>query len=313
MSATETVETTPAPPAEPRSYRDNPRSLTHPPRTGLLLVLPAVIFVSVFVLAPLVVAVYISLTNFPLIGDYRFIGLENYASAFTDPAFGWSILYTIIYTAIVTLPILLLGYALAVLVRSNRRGAKVLRTVFFVPYVIGLTTLSFLMVLEAQPDSGMVNLILKWLGITDGSTAWLVDGALGTILICVLIVWGVSGLTMMLLMSGMQGIPTDVYESAELDGAGWWRTERDITVPMLRRTIALCLIISVIGSFLAFTQFFILTQGGPGSQTTTVVMAIYKRAFVQLQLGAATAMSLLLVVIIGLITAAQFWLLRERD
>ncbi|MFC7623366.1 carbohydrate ABC transporter permease [Microlunatus sp. GCM10028923] len=309
---TETLEAAPAR-SSARPYREHPRSLTHPPRTGLLLVLPAVIFVSVFVLAPLLVAVYISLTNFPLIGDYRFIGLENYAQAFTDPAFGWSIVYTLIYTAIVTLPILLLGYTLAVLVRSNRRGAKVLRTVFFIPYVVGLTTLSFLMVLEAQPDSGMINLILKWVGLTDGSTAWLVDGRLGTILICGLVVWGVSGLTMMLLMSGMQGIPSDVYESAELDGAGWWRTERHITLPMLRRTIALSLIISVIGSFLAFTQFFILTQGGPGSQTTTVVMAIYKRAFVQLQLGAATAMSLLLVVIIGLVTAAQFWLLREKD
>jgi multiple sugar transport system permease protein len=312
MTTTAAHAAAPAPPAT-RPYRENPRSLTHPPRTGLLLVLPAVIFVSVFVLAPLVVAVYISMTNFPLIGDYRFIGLENYAQAFTDPAFGRSILYTLLYTAIVTLPILLLGYTLAVLVRSNRRGAKVLRTVFFIPYVIGLTTLSFLMVLEAQPDSGMVNLILKWLGITDGSTAWLVNGTLGTILISVLVVWGVSGLTMMLLMSGMQGIPSDVYESAELDGAGWWRTERYVTLPMVRRTITLSLIISVIGSFLAFTQFFILTQGGPGSQTTTVVMAIYKRAFVQLQLGAATAMSLLLVVIIGLVTAAQFWLLREKD
>jgi multiple sugar transport system permease protein len=309
---TETMDAAPARPL-PRPYRENPRSLTHPPRTGLVLVLPAVIFVSVFVLAPLVVAVYISLTNFPLIGDYRFIGLENYTQAFTDPAFGRSILYTLLYTAIVTLPILVLGYTLAVLVRSNRRGAKVLRTVFFIPYVVGLTTLSFLMVLEAQPDSGMVNLILKTLGITDGSTAWLVNGTLGTILISVLVVWGVSGLTMMLLMSGMQGIPSDVYESAELDGAGWWRTERYVTLPMVRRTITLSLIISVIGSFLAFTQFFILTQGGPGSQTTTVVMAIYKRAFVQLQLGAATAMSLLLVVIIGLVTAAQFWLLREKD
>lgn len=309
---TETLEAT-STGSLPRPYRKNPRSLTHPPRTGLLLVLPAVIFVSVFVLAPLLVAVYISLTNFPLIGDYRFIGLENYVQAFTDPAFGWSILYTLSYTALVTLPILVLGYTLAVLVRSNRRGAKVLRTVFFIPYVVGLTTLSFLMVLEAQPDSGMMNLILKWVGLTDGSTAWLVDGTLGTILICILVVWGVSGLTMMLLMSGMQGIPSDVYESAELDGAGWWRTERHVTLPMLRRTIALSLIISVIGSFLAFTQFFILTQGGPGSQTTTVVMAIYKRAFVQLQLGAATAMSLLLVVIIGLVTAAQFWLLREKD
>lgn len=309
MTATLQTETVRTPATQTR----RPRSLTHPPRTGLLLVLPAVAFVVVFVGVPLLVAIYISLTNFPLIGDYRFIGLQNYLLIFTDPAFGRSILYTLLYTAVVTGPILVLGYLLAVMVRSYRRGAKLLRTVFFLPYVVGLTTLSFLMVLEAQPDSGAVNIVLAWLGITDGSTAWLVDGVLGTILICALVVWGVSGLTMMLLMSGMQQIPSEVYESAELDGAGWWRTERNVTIPMIRRTIALSVIISVIGSMLAFTQFFILTQGGPGSDTTTVVMAIYKRAFVQLQLGAATAMSLVLVVIIGLITAAQFWLLRERE
>lgn len=298
---------------ESRKVDKPSESLTHPPRTGLLLVLPAVIFVAVFALLPLAVAIYISLTNFPLIGQYRFIGLKNYADVLTDPSFGWSILYTLIYTAIVTVPILLVGYLLAVVVRSNRRGAKLLRTIFFLPYVVGLATLSFLMVLEAQPDSGAVNIVLSALGITDGSTAWLVNGPLGTALICVLVIWAASPLTMMLLMAGMQGIDSEMYESAELDGAGWWKTEWHITVPLLRRMIALSLIISVIASFLAFNQFFILTQGGPGSQTTTVVLAIYRRAFVQLQLGAATAMSLVLVVIVGLVTALQFWLLREKD
>ncbi len=315
MSAATTTSTGAAATLEPSTQAPRTRttSLTHPPRAGVLLVLPAVLFVLVFVFAPLVVAIGISLTNFPLIGNYRFIGLQNYASALTDPAFGRSILYTLLYTFIVTGPILVLGYVLAVMIRSNRRGVKILRTVFFLPYVVGLATLSFLMVLEAQPDSGAVNVVLKGLGITDGSTAWLVDGPQATGLICVLVIWGVSGLTMVLLMSGMQSISNDVYESAELDGASWWKTERFVTLPMLRRTIALAVIISVIGSFLAFTQFFILTQGGPGSSTTTVVMGIYKKAFVQLQLGAATAMSLLLVVIIGLVTAAQFWLLKERD
>lgn len=288
-------------------------TLTHPARTGLLLVAPAVAFVVVFVMVPLVSAVGISLTNLPLIGSWRFIGLENYASVLTDPTFWRAVGYTLLYTAIVTGPILLLGYALAVVVRANRRGATVLRTIFFVPYVIGLTTLSFLMLLEAQPDSGMVNVVLRGLGITDGSTAWLVDGPLATGLLCAMVIWAVSGLTMVLLMSGMQGIPREVYESAELDGATWWVRERTITVPLLRRTIAMTVVLSVIGSLLAFTQFYILTQGGPGSDTTTVVMAIYRRAFVQLQLGAATAMSLVLVVITGLVTAAQFWLLRERS
>ena len=209
--------------------------------------------------------------------------------------------------------LLALGYFLAVLVRARRRGSTLLRTVFFLPYVVGLTTLSFALVLEAQPNSGAVNVVLRALGITDGTTAWLVDGPLATLLICVLVVWGVSGLTMVLLMSAMQGIPDEVYESAQLEGASWWQTERMITFPMIRSTVALSVIISVIGSLLAFNQFYILTQGGPGTETTTIVNAIYNRGFVNLQLGAATAESIALVVVIAAVTVFQFWALREKD
>ncbi|WIB76723.1 sugar ABC transporter permease [Curtobacterium sp. MCPF17_002] len=288
-------------------------SLTHPPRTGAVLVAPAILFVAVFVLVPLVFALYISFTNWPLIGPYRFIGLQNYATLFQDPTFVHAIGYTLLYTAIVTLPILALGYFLAVLVRSRRRGSTLLRTVFFLPYVVGLTTLSFMLVLEAQPNSGAVNMVLHWLGITDGSTAWLVNGPLATLLICVLVVWAVSGLTMVLLMSAMQGVPDEVYESAQLEGASWWQTERLITFPMIRPTVALSVIISVIGSLLAFNQFYILTQGGPGTETTTIVNAIYNRGFVNLQLGAATAQSIALVIVIAAVTVFQFWALREKD
>ncbi len=291
----------------------NRRSLTHPARTGMVLISPAILFVAVFVLAPLIFAIYISMTNWPLIGDYRFVGLDNYRAIGQDLAFWRSVGYTLLYTALVTLPILVVGYLMAVLVRANRRGSTMLRTLFFLPYVIGLSTLSFLAVLEAQPDSGGFNLLLKALGITEGSTAWLVDGPLATGLIAVLVIWGVSGLTMVLLTAAMQGIPAELYESSELDGASWWDRERRITIPMLRRTIAMSLILSVIGSFLAFTQFFVLTQGGPGSQTTPIVLYIYQRAFVQLQVGAATALSVVLIVVVGIVSAAQFWLLRERD
>ena len=209
-------------------------SLTHPARTGLLLVTPAVLFVGVFVLVPLAFALVISLTNWPLIGTVKFSGLKNYGAIVSDAAFAKSVLYTLLYTVIVTGPILVLGYALAVLVRRKRRGSTVLRTVFFLPFVVGLSTLSFVTVLEAQPDSGAINIVLRKLGITDGTTAWLVDGPLATGLICVLVIWGVSGLTMMLLMAGMQAIPREYYESSELDGAGWWRQEREITIPVLR-------------------------------------------------------------------------------
>ena len=301
------------PPTPRRRRLLGPRSLVHPPAVGLALVAPATLFVAVFVLAPLVFAVYISLTNWPLIGPYKFVGLSNYVSIVQDVAFWQSVGYTLLYTAIVTLPILVVGYLMAVVVRANRRGSTALRTIFFLPYVIGLSTLSFLLVLEAQPGSGAVNQVLAAVGITDGQIAWLVNAPLATGLICVLVIWAVSGLTMVLLLAGMQSIPRELYESAEIDGASWWGREFHVTIPLLRRTIGMSLILSVIGSFLAFTQFYILTQGGPGRATTPIVLYIYQRAFVQLQVGAATALSIVLVIVVALVSAGQFWLLRERD
>ncbi len=317
MSAIETRTTAgAAPPATVRAASRRRRrhgTLTHPSRTGMLLVAPAFLFVLALVVAPLIFAIYISLTNWPLIGRYKYIGFKNYTSIGQDTTFWHATVYTLIYTAIVTGPIFVIGYAMAVLVRSNRRGSVFFRTAVFLPYVIGLSTLSFITLLEVQPGNGAVNVILEKLGITDGTTAWLVSTVPATTVICLLVIWFASGLTMMLLMAGMQGIPAQVYESADLDGASFWDKELRITVPLLRRTIALSLILSVVGSFLAFNQFYILTQGGPGTSTTTVVMWIYERAFVELHLGAATTLSLVLVIVVGVVSALQFFLLRGED
>lgn len=287
------------------------KSLTSRPGVGMALVSPAFLFVAAFVLFPLGFAVYISFTNWPLIGPYHFVGVENYASIPKDSVFLHSVLFTLLYTGIVTVPIFLVGYGLAALVRANRFGSTFFRTAFFLPFVVGLATESFMMLLELQPNSGAVNFVLQKVGLTDGTTAWLVRTNLAIAAVCVLVVWYASGLTMVLLMAGMQGIPRDVYESAEVDGASWWDKELRITLPLLRRTIALSLILSIIGSFLAFNQFFILTQGGPGVSTTTVVMWIYQKAFVQLHVGAATALSIVLVIVVGVISAVQFFLLRD--
>ncbi len=300
-------------PATPPVTKRRRGSLTHPARTGMLLVAPAFLFTLALVVVPLGFAVYISLTNWPLIGHVKFVGFDNYQRIGQDTTFWHATLYTLLYTAIVTVPIFVLGYAMAVLVRSNRRGSVFFRTAVFLPYVIGLSTLSFITLLEVQPGTGAVNALLKFLGVTDGQTAWLVNAVPATAVICVLVIWAASGLTMMLLMAGMQAIPHEVYESADLDGAGWWAKELRVTLPLLRRTIALTLILSVIGSFLAFNQFYILTQGGPGTSTTTVVMWIYERAFVELHLGAATTLSLILVVVVGVISALQFFALRDED
>ncbi len=282
-------------------------------RTGMILVSPAFALVAVFVLFPLGFAVYISLTNWPLIGSYQFTGGRNYTELIHDPVFLHSVLFTLLYTAIVTGPILVLGYAMAAFVRANRPGSVVFRTAFFLPFIVGLATESFMLLLELQPDSGVVDTVLGKLGLASVTTAWTVHYDLALGVICVFVVWFASGLTMMILMGGMQGIPGDLYEAANVDGATWWQKERRITIPMLRRSIALSLIISVIGSFLAFNQFYILTEGGPGTSTEPIVMWIYQEAFIAYHLGYATAGAIALVIVVGIISAAQFFLLRDDD
>jgi multiple sugar transport system permease protein len=280
--------------------------------TGMVLVAPTFAMVAIFVLFPLGFAVYISLTDWPLIGPYHYIGGKNYTELIHDPQFIHSVLFTLLYTGIVTVPIFVLGYAMAVLVRSNRRGATFFRTAFFLPFIIGLATESFMLLLELQPDSGAADFVLSKIGLAHANTAWTVDYGLALTAICVFVTWFASGLTMMLLMAGMQGIPRELYEAADVDGGTWWQKETRITLPLLRPNIALALIISVIGSFLAFNQFYILTEGGPGTSTQPVVMWIYEEAFVQYHLGYATAGAIALVIVIGVISAAQFLLLRDN-
>jgi multiple sugar transport system permease protein len=282
-------------------------------RTGLALIAPALLFVGAFALYPLVFGIYISLTNWPLVGPYHLVGFANYSALVHNSVFLQSILFTLKYTAIVTVPILVVGYALAVFVRSNRPGSTIFRTMIFVPFIVGLVAESFMAVVEFQPTSGTANVVLSKLGIVSSTTAWLVHTDLALTAICVLVIWFASGLTMMLLMAGMQGIPHELYESARVDGASWWSVERSITIPLLRRSIALSLIISVVGSFLAFNQFFIMTDGGPGTSTVSVVMAIYDTAFADTNVGLASAMSVVLVIVVGLITFVQFRFLQGED
>ena len=147
----------------------------------------------------------------------------------------------------------------------------------FLPYIVGLVAESYMAVVELQPTSGTANFVLSKLGIVSDTTAWLVHTGLAVTAICVLVIWFAAGLTMMLLMAGMQGIPHEIYESARVDGASWWSIEWRLTIPLLRKSIALSLIISVVGSFLAFNQFFIMTTATWNSAVPVVDVDLLDR------------------------------------
>lgn len=294
-------------PAAPRTSK----VFRHDARTGMLMMLPAVLLVVVFVVVPLLFAIVISVTNWPLVGSVEFAGLGNYVTAFSDTTFWGSVLYTLFFAVVSTALGIVVGYALAVLVRSNRRGAGLIRTAVFVPYVIGITSLSFVALLEFRPDSGALDQLLLTLGITQEPTAWLLSGPAATTLIVLLGAYVGSGFNMIILMSGMQAVPEELYESAEIDGAGRWRQEFAVTLPLVKRYLGLLTIMGFIGAILAFTQFYVLTGGGPGTDTLTVMLYVYNKAFDDLQVGYATALSFVVVVIAAALTLIQFRVMRD--
>lgn len=297
----------------PLSTRPSRARARREARVAHLLIAPALAVVGVFILYPLAFGVYVSFTNWPLLGPYNFVGFSNYSALVHNTVFIHSIVFTLEYTAIVTVPILVVGYLLAVFVRSNRFGSTLFRTCFFLPFIVGLSTLSFLLYVELQPGFGTVNVLLSKLHIVGINTPWTASTGLALTAICIFVVWFASGLTMMLLMAGMQSIPEQLYESAAVDGASWWQSERMITIPLLRRSIALSLVISVIGSLLAFNQFFIITDGGPGSSTQSVVMQIYETFNSSMSVGSASAMSVVLVAVVGFIIFLQIHFLGRDD
>jgi multiple sugar transport system permease protein len=275
-----------------------------------VLLSPVVALALLFFVAPLGFVVYQSLRDAPLLGPSTFTGLDNYRTLLRDTSFLRSLRFAGLFTLVAAPLIVVAGYALGVLMRARRRLAGLFRALYLVPYVVGLTTLSYMAVLELQPGHGGVNQVLRLLGLTDGSTAWLIRPGTAIAAVTALSAWYSVGLGMLLFMTAMHNVPAELIEAARVDGAGWWTRERAVIFPLVRPTVALVSITTVSGSFLAFTQFFILTQGGPGTSTSTPVIIAYKDALQQFRLGYACALSLVILLLVAGLSVAQFYLFR---
>ena len=280
---------------------------------GLLYIAPAIALVTVFFVIPVLFTVWMSLHNWPLLGEPAWIGLQNYIRMITDTRFVAALSFTAYYTVIVTIAIFALAFPLAVFVASERRGVGAYRTIFFMPVVVGLATASLLWVWLANVDSGLFSPLLRAIGITGRSANLLAtfDGAFATIV--VMVVWKIVGFTMIILLTGLQSIPNDLNEAARIDGASSWQRFRFLTLPLMRRTLALALILSVTGSVLAFDQFYIMTSGGPQNRMISVVYYIFNQSFVSFQLGYGSALSIVLLGILVALSILQLWLLRVGD
>jgi multiple sugar transport system permease protein len=295
--------TRPAPPAAP-GWRGR-RALS-----GWLYATPTAVFVLVLFVAPLVLVLVMSAARWPLLSGYRGWNFpDNYTKAVSNRFFVDSVLFTLKYTALATVLLIGLGLGLALLVQESSRWKGLLRTSILVPSALGLASASLLFYVLYSPLAGPLAPVMADLGATFLGTP---NAALFSTLF--LIVWRYAGFYMLLMLVGLQGIPTEVYEAARIDGASRWQTFRHVTLPLLRPTLALTTVLCVTGSLLAFEQFYILTKGGPDNSTISVVQLVYTVAFQgQNDLGVAAALSVLVLGALVLVNVLQLRAFRRPE
>jgi multiple sugar transport system permease protein len=279
---------------------------------GVAYLAPALIFVLVFTAYPLGQMVWMSFHNWSLISPPRWLGTANYERALDDTQFWVSFLFTLKYTAIIT-PILMLGgYAIALLTERNTPLRRFTRTVVFIPVVIGLGVSSLLWYWLFSTDFGLINRLLFDLGVIDKPVLWLgVDADVSNWAIITSVVWKVIGFGMILFVGAIQAIPTEINEASLVDGATYRQRVTRVVIPLTLRTVLLVTLISVIGSLLAFDQFYIMTAGQPGNETATSVFYVYLNSFPYLKLGYGAALSLALALTILIFTVVQMLLTRR--
>jgi multiple sugar transport system permease protein len=280
--------------------------------TGIAYLAPALIFVLAFTVYPLGQMIWMSLHNWSLIAPPRFVGLDNYERAFGDRQFWVSFVFTLKYTAFITPLLIVGGYLLALLTAENSRLRRFTRTVVFIPVVIGLSVSSLLWYWLFSTDFGLVNRALIDLGLVSEPVVWLgVDADRSNWAIIISVVWKVIGFGMILFVGAIQAIPSDAIEAAVVDGASYRLRLLAVFLPLTLRTILLVTLVSVIGSLLAFDQFYLMTAGQPQNETATSVFYVYLNSFPYLKLGYGAALSLVLAGTILAFTIVQLVLTRR--
>tara|TARA_R110000737_G_scaffold87265_1_gene119962 strand:+ start:4605 stop:5411 length:807 start_codon:yes stop_codon:yes gene_type:complete len=240
-------------------------------------------------------------------------GLDNYMDLRGDRSFWKALWFTAEYSIVATLGLMGVAFLLALMVQSEGRAITLYRTAYFMPVVTGFASASLLWAWLSNVDAGLFSPLAQDLGLTEGRVNILADFTLAFWSVTIMVVWKMVGFYMIILMSGLQSIPSDYQEAARIDGATWLQRFRWITLPLVRQPFALALILCIAGSMLAFDQFYIILNGGPRNQTVTAVYKIFNESFVSFDLGYGSALSVVLLLILMALSAIQLWLLRDRE
>lgn len=280
-------------------------------RWAMAFVAPPVIGFLLFTLYPVAFAAYASLTSWNGLGPMRFVGLENYTRLLGDEYFRQSLFNTFFY--MIGIPVgLLLSLLLALALNRRLPGRTAFRTIYYVPVISSLAAIAIVWQFAYNGDFGLVNQVLAWFGVEGPN--WLQDTATVKPAIILMMVWKGLGYSMLLYLAAIQSVPASLYEAASLDGAGWWQQLRAITLPMVRPVTFFLVVTNIIAGAQLFTEINIMTpNGGPEFSSASVVWYIWRQAFRYQQMGYATAMAIVLGLLVLVITLIQFRLNRRNS
>ena len=285
----------------PRNHGARRRALNT--ARGWLFISPWLVGFLMFTLYPFMASLYYSFTNYSILKVPKWVGFQNYAAMIHDPLF-WTSLYNTCYYAIIFVPLsTAMAIAIAMLLNMRVRAVGVYRSVFYLPSVVPLVASSVLWLWLFNPSYGLINAVLNGVGLA--GPGWIFSVAWSKPGLILMGLWGL-GVPIVIYLASLQGVPTDFYEAADLEGANGWTKTWRITLPMISPAILFNVVLGIIGAFQYFTQAYVMTSGGPDNSTLFYALYIYQQGFQFLHMGYASAMAWVLFLIVLLVTLVVF-------
>jgi len=281
-------------------------------RAGYGFISPAALAMIILIIYPMLYGFYISFFNTNLVNKWKFVGFKYYLQAFSEPDFYQSILRTFIFMLFVVAGHFFLGFLLSSLLNKKFFGRSFFRVIFTLPWLFPESVIALLFTWIMNPMYGVLNAILKSLGLISSNIGWLGDGKRAFPAVIFVCIWKGYPLVMTMLLSGMQSISADLYEAAELDGATKWQQFLHVTVPGLRPVINTTLILDSVWWFKQYTLVYTMTGGGPGKATDLISLSIYGTAFNDFRFGKASAWGIIVFIICYLISKIYRGVLKDE-
>lgn len=267
---------------------------------GAYFVLPAIIGTFIFIIIPILCSFILSFTEWDLLNEIKFVGIENYKAIFTEPLFKQILINTLVFAISTTFFAVIIPLIIASVLNSKLKGSEWFKTIYFIPFITPAVVIAIVWSWIFDPNCGCINSLFKT------NLEWLFDTHLAMPVLIFVSVWKLIGYNIILFLTGFATIPSNLYEAAKIDGANFTDSFFNITIPLLKPTTLFVTIVTTISSFQVFDLIYVMTEGGPNNSTSVIVYSIYKYAFEYFDIGKSCALAYILFAIIFIPAIIQY-------